>query len=56
LVDTPNRFLAIELFKSRKCAVSTQNQLYCWGKDADGKSKSGVVTSTPTLVIVRGSA
>lgn len=56
LVDTPIRFLAIELFKSRKCAVSTQNQLYCWGKDADGKSNSGVVTSTPTLVIVRGSA
>ena len=56
LVDTPSRFLSIELFKSRKCAVSTQNQLFCWGKDADGKSNSGVVTSNPTLVIVRGSA
>jgi hypothetical protein len=56
LVDTPSRFLSIELFKSRKCAVSTQNQLFCWGKDADGRSNSGVVTSNPTLVIVRGSA
>lgn len=56
LVDTPKRFLSIELFKSRKCAVSTQNQLFCWGKDADGKSNSGVVTTIPTWVAIRGNA
>jgi alpha-tubulin suppressor-like RCC1 family protein len=54
LVDTPKRFLSIDLFGSRKCGVTSQYQLFCWGKDADGKGNSGVETSNPTWVPVRG--
>ena len=54
LVDTPKRFLSIDLYGSRKCGVTSQYQLFCWGKDADGKGNSGVVTSNPTWVTVRG--
>ena len=55
LVDTSKRFLSIDLYGSRKCGVTTEYQLLCWGKDADGKSKAGIVTSNPTLVALRGS-
>jgi len=54
LVDTSKSFLTIDLYGTRKCGVTTEYQLFCWGKDADGKSKSGNVTSNPTFVALRG--
>jgi flagellar biosynthesis chaperone FliJ len=53
LVNTTQTFTSLDLFGARKCGVTKQASLYCWGIDADGRSNSGLVTTTPAAVTVK---
>jgi|688.fasta_scaffold102155_2 alpha-tubulin suppressor-like RCC1 family protein/flagellar biosynthesis chaperone FliJ len=56
LVNTTQTFTSLDLFGARKCGVTKQASLYCWGTDADGRSNSGLVTTTPAAVTVKARA
>lgn len=50
IVNSEQKFLSIDVYGSRKCALNIKYKLFCWGEDADGRSYTGFITLDPTLI------